>query len=245
MAHMEVAQPLELERLHNACSQCSLHDLCLPLGVSAEDLDLLDSLVETVGPLHGKDHLFRQGDPFRFLYAVRSGCIKSYVDTENGEEQVLGFHLPGDLVGLDAIDRDRHRHSAVALDTALLCCLPFAQLSELARRVPGLQKQLFRLMSRDLGTCYWLSAHYAVDARLAAFLLNFGDRMRARGFSESHFVLPMSRQDIASYLRLAPETVSRALGRFASDSLIEITRREIRITDRGALEDLCPQEFRL
>jgi len=202
-------------------------------------------MVESLGPLHSGDHLFHQGESFQSLYAVRSGCIKSYVDTESGDEQVLGFHLPGELVGMDAIHRNTHQCSALTLDTAMVCRLPFDQLSEMTRRIPNLQKQLFRLMSRDLETSYSLSAHHSVDERLAAFLLGFGDRMRARGFSQTHFVLPMSRQDIASYLRLAPETVSRALSRFATDSLIEISRRDIKILSRDNLEHRCPREFRL
>ncbi|HYW75182.1 MAG TPA: helix-turn-helix domain-containing protein [Gammaproteobacteria bacterium] len=245
MPKQEAVRTLNVDRLRQACSRCSLQDLCLPVGVTAEDLELLDSMVETIGPLHGGDHLFHQGEPFLSLYAVRSGCIKSYIDTENGEEQVLGFHLPGELVGMDAIHRGSHQCSALALDTAMVCRLPFDQLSEMTRRIPNLQKQFFRLMSRDLETSYSLSAHHSVDQRLAAFLLGFGDRMRARGFSSTHFILPMSRQDIASYLRLAPETVSRALSRFASDSLIEISRRDIKVVDREKLEQNCPREFRL
>ncbi len=245
MTNTEPARPLNVDRLRQACSRCSLQDLCLPVGVTAQDIELLDSMVETIGPLHGGDHLFHQGESFQSLYAVRSGCIKSYVDTEGGDEQVLGFHLPGELVGMDAIHRGTHQCSALALDTAMVCRLPFEQLSEMTRRIPNLQKQLFRLMSRDLETSYSLSAHHSVDERLAAFLLGFGDRMRARGFSQTHFVLPMSRQDIASYLRLAPETVSRALSRFASDSLIEISRRDIKVMNRGDLERRCPREFRL
>lgn len=245
MADSQEAATLDVDRLRQACSRCSLQDLCLPVGVAPEDLDLLDTLVETLGPLHRGDHLFHQGDAFQCLYAVRSGCIKSYVDSEEGEEQVLGFHLPGELVGMDAIHRGRHQCSAVVLDTAMVCRLPFGELSDMTRRIPSLQQQLFRLMSRDLQTSHSLSAMHSVDERLAAFLLGFGERMRARGFSSTHFVLPMSRQDIASYLRLAPETVSRALSRFADDALIEISRREIRVKSRPELERLCPREFRL
>lgn len=245
MATPQTAPPIDVDRLRKACSRCSLQDLCLPVGVSQEDLLLLDSLVETIGPLHKGDHLFHQGDGFQSLYAVRSGCIKSYVDSAEGEEQVLGFHLPGELVGMEAIHRAMHQCSAIALDTAMVCRLPFNELSEMTHRVPGLQRQLFRLMSRDLDTSHSLSGTHSVDERVAAFLLGFGDRMRARGFSATHFVLPMSRQDIASYLRLAPETVSRALSRLAEESLIEISRRTIRVMDQLELKKRCPRELRL
>lgn len=239
------AAPVSIDSLRKACSRCSLQDLCLPLGISAQDMEALDRIVDTIGPLHQGDHLFHQSDRFQSLYAVRSGCVKSYVDTESGEEQVLGFHLPGELVGMDAIYRGTHQCSAMALDTAMICRLPFNELSDMTREIPNLQRQLFRLMSRDLENSYSLSGQHTVEERLAAFLLGFGDRMKARGFSPSHFVLPMSRQDIASYLRLAPETVSRALSHFAEESLIEISRRDIRLKNRTDLERRCPRDFRL
>lgn len=245
MAGAQTASRLDINSLRQACSGCSLQDLCIPLGISGDDLLLLDSLVETIGPLHKDDHLFHQGHPFQALFAVRSGCVKTYMDTEDGEEQVLGFHLPGELVGLDAIYRGRHQCSAIALDTALVCRLPFNELSDMTHRIPSLQNQLLRLMSRDLETSHSLSSSHSVDERLAAFLLGFGERMRARGFSPSHFVLPMSRQDIASYLRLAPETISRTLSRFAEQSLVEVIRRDIRIKDLAELGKRCPRELRL
>lgn len=231
--------------LKKACSECSLQDLCLPVGIGERDMRSLEDLVETVGPLHRDDHLFRQNDAFTAIYAVRAGCIKSYMDTETGEEQVLGFHLPGELVGLDAIYPGRHQCSAVALDTAMVCRLPFARLANLAGAVASLQRQLLRIMSRDLGTSHTLSGDYSVEERLAAFLLGFADRLGSRGFSSLHFILPMSRQDIASYLRLATETVSRIFTRFEGRGLIRVDRREVWLEDRGALEALCPGELRL
>lgn len=245
MSYSQSAQALDPNHLRTACGHCSVRELCLPVGISLEDLEILDTLVETVGPLHAGDHLFRQGNRFDALYAVRAGCVKSYIDTENGEEQVLGFHLPGALVGMDAIYRGLHQCSATALDTSMVCRLPFSELSDMTREIPNLQRQLFRLMSRDLENSYSLSGQHTVEERLAGFLLGFGDRMRARGFSSNHFVLPMSRQDIASYLRLAPETISRALSRFAEESLIEISRRDIRLKNRLVLEGLCSHDLRL
>lgn len=233
--HIGVEQSVDIDRLQKACSTCSLRELCLPLGISAGDLEKLDALVQTLGPLHRGAHLFRWGDGFLHLYVVRSGCVKSYVYNEDGEEHVLGFHLPGELVGTDAISRGVHQCSAVALDTGMVCRLPFAELTGMTRRIPGLQQQLFRLMSRDLETSQWLSASHSVDERMAAFLLGFGNRLRTRGFSATSFVLPMKRHEIASYLRLAPETVSRCLARFSSRGLIRIQRKQIEITDYAEL----------
>ncbi|MGA7965127.1 MAG: helix-turn-helix domain-containing protein [Gammaproteobacteria bacterium] len=236
---------MNIEILRKACSECSLQELCLPLGISAQDLETLDGIVDTIGPLHRGEHLFRQGEIFQSLYSIRSGCVKSYADSENGEEQVLGFHLPGELIGMDAIYRGAHQCSAEILDTTLICRLPFAELSDLARQLPSLQRQLFRLMSQTLETSQILSSQHSAEERLAAFLLDFGDRIQARGFSSNHFILPMSRQDIASYLRLVPETVSRALNHLAGESLIEITRRDIRLKNRPELERRCPRDSRL
>lgn len=238
-------QQFNVGRLRKACSECSLQELCLPAGINEQDMQDLERLVETLGPLHGGDHVFRQNDEFAAIYAVRSGCLKSYMDTETGEEQVIGFHLPGELVGLDAIYPGRHQCSAVALDTAMVCRLPFARLASLAGEVASLQRQLLRIMSRDLGTSHTLSGDHSVEERLAAFLLGFGERQGNRGFSMRHFTLPMSRQDIASYLRLATETVSRVFTRFEGRGLIKVNRREVWLEDRDALEALCPGELRL
>jgi CRP/FNR family transcriptional regulator, anaerobic regulatory protein len=245
MSTPDPARHLNVGHLKKACSECSLQDLCLPVGIGEHDMTSLEQLVETVGPLHRDDHLFRQNDTFTAIYAVRSGCIKSYVDAETGDEQVLGFHLPGELIGLDAIYPGQHQCAAVALDTALVCRLPFLRLASLAGEIASLQRQLLRIMSRDLGTSQTLSGDHSVEERLAAFLLGFADRQGSRGFSRHHFILPMSRQDIASYLRLATETVSRVFTRFEGRGLIRVERREIWLENREALEALCPGDLRL
>ena len=245
MSPQNAAPKLSLVALRRACSDCSLQELCLPLGVPAQELGKLESLVETVGPLQPRQHLFREHDGFTSLYVVRSGCVKTYATRVDGSERVLGFHLPGELVGLDAIHSHRHRCSAVTLDTAMACRLPFARLSKISQEVEGLQRQLFRLMSGHIDTLNALSSDLSIEQRVAAFLLGFGDRMKTRGFSRSMFRLPMSRYDIASYLRLAPETVSRTLTSFAAQGLIEVSRREVSITDRAGLERLCPPDLRL
>lgn len=238
-------QQVDIAHLKKACSECSLQDLCLPEGISSGDMERLEQLVERVGPLHRGDHLFRRNDVFSSLYAVRVGCIKSYIDNEAGDEQVIGFHLAGELVGLGAIYPGRHQCSAVSLDTAMVCRLPFARLSSLSGEIASLQRQLLRIMSRDLDTAQMLSGDRSVEERLAAFLLGFGDRQGKYGLSARHFILPMTREDIGSYLRLATETVSRALTRFEERGLIRVHRREIWLEDRGALEVLCPDDLRL
>lgn len=228
-----------------ACSGCSLQELCLPFGLSPEGIEYLEQVVDSRGPLHKGDHLFRQGDLFRAIYAVRSGYLKTYVENEDGEEHVLGFYMAGELLGLDSINAGRKQCSAEVLDTAMVCRLPFQELSRICREVPELQSQLLRLMSRELITAETLSGRHSVESSMAAFLLGWGDRLRRRGFAGRHFVLPMSRQEIASYLRLAPETVTRCFARFIESGWIEVSRREIKITDEGKLASLCPDGWRL
>lgn len=226
-------------RLRKACSECTLAELCLPMGLEREDMERLDAVVEQLGPFHDGDHLYRVGDEFRSLYAVRSGQYKTYVVDESGREQVLGFHLPGELIGLDAIYPNQHQCNAVALDTATVCRVSYSDITSLSQRVPGLQRQMFRLMSRDIVSAQALSGDFSAEERLASFLLNLSDRLRARGYAAAHFVLAMPRRDIANYLRLAPETVSRVFKRFQQQGLIGLERREIQLLDLAQVQALA------
>jgi CRP/FNR family transcriptional regulator, anaerobic regulatory protein len=196
-------------------------------------------LVEHVGPLRAGDHVFREGDPFDAIAAVRAGTVKTYTIDREGREHVLGFHLPGEVIGLNAIDEEHYPCNAVALDTVMLCRFSFPRIAVLAARLPGLQQHLFRLLSRDIGRAALLSGDWSADQRMAAFLVQFSQRLAARGFSARHFQLTMARTDIANYLRLAPETVSRVLRRFQTDGLLKVDRREVELVGRQALEQLA------
>lgn len=191
----------------------------------------LHILVEHVGPIAAGAHVFREGDSFASIAAVRSGTVKTYVVDLDGREQVLGFHFPGEVIGLSAIDGERYPCNAVALDDVALCRFSFARMAELATRLPGLQKQLFRLLSRDIGTASLLAGDHSADERLAAFLLLTSRRFAAGGFSATGFRLSMSRADIANYLRLAPETVSRVLRRFQDDRWLRVRRRDVELIE--------------
>lgn len=230
---------LSLREIKQACSGCSLRELCVPMGLAREDLERLDELVEREGPIPGGDHLFKLGQPFRELYAVRSGAFKSYVVDEEGREQVLGFHLPGELIGLDAIHPGKHRCEAVALDTSSVCVLPFDSLAELAQTVPSLQSTMFRLMSREISEKSELAADTRAEERIASFLMALSRRYKLRGYSATEFQLVMHRRDIANYLRLATETVSRVFKRFQEQDLIAVDRRQIKLLDRQRLEALA------
>lgn len=231
------------DRLH-FCSTCAFSQACLSEGMDKSALMDLHVLVEHVGPLHAGEHVFREGDPFEAIAAVRAGTVKTYVIDRDGHEQVLGFHLPGEVIGLDAIDGDRYPCNAVALDTVMLCRFSFPRISVLAARLPGLQQHLFRLMSRDIGRASLLAGDYSADQRMAAFLIGLSRRLAARGFSPDRFQLTMARTDIANYLRLAPETVSRVLKRFQHDGLIHVDRRELELLGRKRLEEMAASMLR-
>jgi CRP/FNR family transcriptional regulator len=221
------------------CSTCAFGSVCLPAGVDKLSLRELHMLVEHTGPYRTGDHIFRTGERFGAIYAVRGGVVKTRLVDDNGHEQVLGFHLPGEMVGLNAIHPAKYPCDAIALDTVFVCRFSFPALATLATKIPGVQQQLFRLLSADIGKAGLLSGDYSADERLAAFLLALADRYAARGFSAKAFHLVMSRGDIANYLRLAAETVSRVLRRMQDQKLIAIDGREVELLDRDALHDLA------
>ncbi|MDQ2068687.1 fumarate/nitrate reduction transcriptional regulator Fnr [Natronospira bacteriovora] len=232
------ARELDLRELKRVCSNCSLKELCVPMGLNRGEVERLDKVVEASRSLHNGDHLFRKGDPMRSIYAVRSGTFKSYVINRDGEEQVIGFHLPGELVGLDAIHPDHHQCSVMALDTASACIMPFSQLSELAASIPGLQRQIMRLLSKEISSMVPRAADTTAEERMSGFLLDLSRRLGERGYSTSDLRLSMPRKDVANYLRLATETVSRVLRRFQDEGWIEVDRRDIRIVDSTALKSM-------
>ena len=221
------------------CSTCAFSQACLSEGMDKRALMDLHVLVEHVGPYHAGDVLFREGDPFEAIAAVRAGTVKTYVVDRDGHEHVHGFHLPGEVIGLNAIDGDRYPCNAVALDTVMLCRFSFPKISVLAARVPGLQRELFRLLSRDIGRAALLAGDWTADQRVAAFLVGMSRRLSARGFSAVRFQLTMARTDIANYLRLAPETVSRVLKRFQDEGMVRVDRREVELTDQAGLESVA------
>jgi CRP/FNR family transcriptional regulator len=226
------------------CSTCAFSQACLDQGMDKRALMDLHVLVEHVGPFHAGDHLFREGDPFEAIAAVRAGTVKTYVVDRDGHEHVLGFHLPGEVIGLNAIDGETYPCNAAALDTVMLCRFSFPKIAVLATRLPGLQRQLFRLLSRDIGRAALLAGDWSADQRMAAFLVGLSRRLAARGFSATRFQLTMARTDIANYLRLAPETVSRVLRRFQEEGRLIVDRRELEFLDAPALMALAAPVLR-
>jgi CRP/FNR family transcriptional regulator, anaerobic regulatory protein len=226
------------------CSTCAFSSACLGSGYDKSQLRDLHVLVEHVGPFREGEHIFREGDPFNAIAAVRSGTVKTYVIDTEGREQVQGFFLPGEVIGLSAISKARYPCDAVALDSVLLCRFSFPNIAALATRMPGLQQHLFKLLSHDIGKAALLAGNYSADERMAAFLISLSRRYAARGFSATRFLVTMSRADMANYLRLAAETVSRVLRRFQEDGLICVERRDIELLDRARLEELARSVLR-
>ncbi|HFD78966.1 MAG TPA: fumarate/nitrate reduction transcriptional regulator Fnr [Gammaproteobacteria bacterium] len=239
MPTRKLEKVVSLKDIKVACQQCSLNEICLPVGVDQQELDRLDAIIDRKRPLTRGEHLFRVGDPFQSLYAVRSGSLKTYTMSEDGQEQVMGFHLPGEIVGLDAIAGGRHPLAARSLETTSVCEIPFVDLETLSAQIPGLQHELLRVMSqeiRDDEQNMVILGQKSAEERLAAFLVGLSNRFRRRGFSATQFNLSMSRSDIGNYLGLALETVSRLFTRFQNDGLLRVDRKHIELLDR---ERLC------
>ena len=233
--------PIRLEPFKVACSGCNLRELCMPVGMSQEQLDRLDAIVATRRTIARGDSLFRAGDAFTSLYAVRTGFFKTCVASEDGRDQVTGFHMAGELLGLDGIGTDRHTCDSVALEDSQVCVIGYHQLEDLSRELSDLQRHFHRIMSREIvrdhGVMLLLGSMRA-EERLAAFLLNLTQRLRTRGFSASSLVLRMTREEIGSYLGLKLETVSRAFSKFQEDGVLEVKQRQIRVLDADALQAL-------
>ena len=221
-----------------ACSDCNLRELCMPVGLSTSDMEQLDGLVATRRKIKRGAPLFSNGDRFTALYAIRTGFFKTGIATEDGRDQVTGFQMAGEIVGLDGIVSDRHMCDAIALEDAEVCVMPYDRIEELSRLVPALQSHVHKIMSREIvrehGVMLLLGSMRA-EERLAAFLLNLVQRLHARGFSKSELVLRMTREEIGSYLGLKLETVSRTFSKFAEEGIVEVKQRHVRILDTEAL----------
>jgi len=217
-----------------SCRNCSLAGLCLPRGLSADELDKLDNVIKRRAPLRRHERLFGVGEKCRFLYAVRSGAVKSWVTSANGDERIIGFHLPGELIGMDALDDGHHSSTAAALETTSVCRVPFATLGTLAAAYPGINAQVQRLLGEVLSQAnelLVLLGKRSAAQRMASFLLNLSGRLKRRGLSHREFSLTMTRHDIGNYLGLALGTVCRLLAELQEDGVLSVRRRYIHIHD--------------
>ena len=223
------------------CSNCNLRELCMPTGLNEQQLHRLDEIVATRRKIKRGSTLFRNGETFTALYAIRTGFFKTCVATEDGRDQVTGFQMAGEIIGLDGIVHDHHTCDAVALEDAEVCVMPFDRLEELSREVTALQSHVHKVMSREIvrdhGVMLLLGSMRA-EERLAAFILNLVQRLHSRGFSSSELILRMTREEIGSYLGLKLETVSRTFSKFVEDGMVEVKQRHVRILNTDALKDI-------
>lgn len=223
------------------CETCNVASLVLPEYLGVKEIELFESMVTHCCLVHRGDYIYHSGDPFRSIYVIKSGSIKTYTRKEAGNNQITGFYLPGEMIGLDAIEEGVHHCSAKALETSAVCEIPFDRLEELSSTIPGLQRQMFRLLSKEIfqeTSLLTLLGSKNAEERLAGFLLDFSTRFKKRGFSPSDFYLSMSRNDIGSYLALAVETVSRLFTRFQEDGLLQVERKHVQLKDLDRLKAL-------
>jgi CRP/FNR family transcriptional regulator len=236
--------PINVKQLRTACSSCSLHELCLPAGLGQEELERLDKIINLKRPLKRGEYLYRSGGELQSLYAVRTGFMKSCVLHDDGREQVAGFHMAGELLGMDAIGTSKHMCDAIALEDSDICEIPFGDLEQLSRDIPTLQRHFHRIMSREIARDYGvmlLLGSMRAEERLAAFLLNLSQRFAARGYSPTRFILRMTREEIGSYLGLKLETISRAFSHFQNEELIAVHNKSIELKNPAELRALIGQ----
>ena len=245
MSAQIAVQKLDVDSLKQSCSRCSLRELCLPIGLDADEMNQLDQLVSTRKSLKRKAYAFRMNTPFRSLYAIRSGFFKTSDIQEDGSEQITGFQMAGELIGMDAISTDHHTCNAVALEDSELCEIPFAQLEDLIRHIPTLQHQFHKLMSREIirdhGIMMLLGSMNA-EQRLATFLLNLSQRFAMRGYSPTRFTLRMTRAEIGNYLGMKLETVSRTLSKFQEGGLLRVQNKELELTEMAQLKSITKRD---
>lgn len=221
-----------------SCNTCSLSTLCLPVSLNDEEALRLDDIVEKSKPLHKGDFLFRQGEEFTSLFAIRAGSLKTYSVNPEGEEQINGFYFPGELVGLAGFDSGSYPMSAKMLETTTVCEIPFSRLDDLAGQMPELRRSVMRSMSHEISDdqqMMMLLSKKTAEQRIATFIFKLSQRYAIRGYSAQSFRLSMSRNEIGNYLGLAVETVSRIFTRFSSQELIHVEGKELEILDQKAL----------
>lgn len=242
LEHMSAPEPSsKLKTVKASCQTCRLRDLCLPIGLAPDEIGKLDKLINRRQRVRTGQHIFRAGKPLHFLYAVRSGFFKAYEVSNDGIEQINGFYLGGELLGLDAIGSGSHQCSAVALDDGEVCEIPFDALETLVREIPTLQRQFHRILSREITADHSimkLLGSMSAEQKLAVFLTSLSARFNMLGYSPTSLFLKMSREEIGNYLGLTLETVSRTFRKLQDDGLLDVQRRHIQIRDLKALQQM-------
>lgn len=234
---------IHIQSIKLSCKSCSLSDFCLPRGLSDADLTRFEVIVDTRPPIPKGGTLYRAGEPAYALYAIKSGSFKSAVTSENGDEQIVGFHMPGELVGFDGVD-SVHNCTMVSLEHSRVCELPLRDVEILSQKVDGLRHEVYAAMRREISreqAMYLLLARRTAESRLASFLVSMSHRLGSHRSSCNDFNLAMSRHDIANYLGLAAETVSRLISLLQHKGIITVDRRRVTILDFLALKERVGQ----
>jgi len=224
------------------CSNCRLNTICLPISLHLEDIDKLNKIVQRGKPLQKGDHLYSANEPFQSVYAIRSGAVKAINLSENGDEQITGFYLPGEVVGMDGLADNRYINSVIALETSSVCEIPFDRMEELSLQIPNLQRHFFQLMSREINQdqqIITLLSKSSAEERIAALLLSISARNSRRQLAANAFRLPMSRTDIGNHLGLTIETVSRIFTRLQKQTILQVDKKEIFIKDMDQLRQIA------
>ena len=223
-----------------SCNNCGLDNICLPRGLSQQEIENISEVVKTKKTLQRGEFIYHEGDNFRGIIAIKSGSAKLIACDQHGNEHILNILLPGELLGFDGLSDEKHSCAAIALETTSFCLLPADSLDDLFHTIPSLTRELFRHSGEKMvedKNLLMLSKRPA-EERLAYFLISLSDRLKRRGFSASEFKLSLSRQEIGNHLGLALETVSRLLKKFQEDQLITVQNRFITITNINALKKL-------
>lgn len=238
-----VATPqLNVSALKASCASCSMHQLCLPMGLDDFDITRLDEVIGRRRRILRDERLYQMGEPFRNLYAIRFGHFKTYQINAAGEQQITGFQMAGELLGMDAISGDHHHCDAVALEDSEVCEIPFSDLEELFAHVPALLRHFHRIMSQEITreqNVMLLLGNMRAEQRFAVFLINLSARYAARGYSSTSFQLRMSREDIGNYLGLTIESISRLLSRFKKQGLLTVDKREVTLLEPALLKAMA------
>lgn len=234
--------PISIPTLRSSCSTCSMHQLCLPMGLGESDMQRLDQIIGRRRKVAKDSLLYRMDDPFTNLYAIRLGHFKTYQVSAAGEQQITGFQMAGELLGMDAISTDRHHCDAMALEDSEVCEIPFSRLEELFGTIPTLLHHFHRMMSKEITreqNVMLLLGNMRAEQRFAAFLVNLASRYAARGYSSTAFQLRMSREEIGNYLGLTIESISRLVSRLKKQGLLRVANREIELLEPERLRAIA------
>jgi len=228
--------------IQSSCSDCNLKGLCLPIAMDIKDIDKVNDIIRRSRPIHAGEHLYRTGDSFTSIFAVRSGSIKTYLLDDDGIEQVTGFYLPGEILGFDGIGTSKHGCNVLSMETPTVCEIPFERIEELSLQIPVLQRHFFQLMSQQIEADHQMMMTLSkknAEGRVATLLLSLSKRYGRRNLSPHSLRLPMSRMDIGNFLGLTIETVSRTFSRMQKEGIINVDGREIHINDHARLQQIC------